>query len=71
MKMLFPALPGLLLIASGYSIAEQTLLPVAQNSRDVMLLPCVGDQPNDLRPVSVNSDKSDELGVPYYNDQHL
>lgn len=41
--MLFPALPGLLLIASGYGIAEQTLLPVAQNSRDVMLLPCVGD----------------------------
>lgn len=37
--MLFPALPGLLLIASGYGIAEQTLLPVAQNSRDVMLLP--------------------------------
>ncbi|MFG6023519.1 multiple antibiotic resistance regulatory protein MarB, partial [Salmonella enterica subsp. enterica serovar Montevideo] len=26
---------------------------------------------NDLHPVSVNSDKSDELGVPYYNDQHL
>lgn len=24
--MLFPALPGLLLIASGYGIAEQTLL---------------------------------------------
>ncbi|EAS0131285.1 multiple antibiotic resistance protein MarB [Salmonella enterica] len=65
MKMLFPALPGLLLIASGYGIAEQTLLPVAQNSRDVML------PPNDLHPVSVNSDKSDELGVPYYNDQHL
>lgn len=63
--MLFPALPGLLLIASGYGIAEQTLLPVAQNSRDVML------PPNDLHPVSVNSDKSDELGVPYYNDQHL
>ncbi|RJH99149.1 multiple antibiotic resistance protein MarB [Salmonella enterica subsp. enterica serovar Lubbock] len=63
MKMLFPALPGLLLIASGYGIAEQTLLPVAQNSRDV--------PPNDLHPVSVNSDKSDELGVPYYNDQHL
>lgn len=54
--MLFPALPGLLLIASGYGIAEQTLLPVAQNSRDVMLLPCVGDPPNDLHPVSVNSD---------------
>ncbi|EEB3763518.1 multiple antibiotic resistance protein MarB [Salmonella enterica] len=71
MKMLFPALPGLLLIASGYGIAEQTLLPVAQNSRDVMLLPCVGDPPNDLHLVSVNSDKSDELGVPYYNDQHL
>ncbi|EJP2388504.1 MDR efflux pump AcrAB transcriptional activator MarA [Salmonella enterica] len=28
-------------------------------------------QTNDLHPVSVNSDKSDELGVPYYNDQHL
>lgn len=26
--MLFPALPGLLLIASGYGIAEQTLLGV-------------------------------------------
>lgn len=62
--MLFPALPGLLLIASGYGIAEQTLLPVAQNSRDVMLLPCVGDPPNDLHPVSVNSDKSDELACP-------
>lgn len=61
--MLFPALPGLLLIASGYSIAEQTLLPTAQNSRDVMLLPSVGDPPNDLHPVSVNSDKSDEFGL--------
>ncbi|AXD31164.1 multiple antibiotic resistance protein MarB [Salmonella enterica] len=70
MKMLFPALPGLLLIASGYGIAEQTLLPTAQNSHDVMLLPSVGDPPNDLHPVSVNSDKSDELGVSYYNDQH-
>ncbi len=48
-------LPGLLLIASGYGIAEQTLLPVAQNSRDVMLLPCVGDPPNDLPYVSVRT----------------
>lgn len=48
MKMLFAALPGLLLIASGYGIAEQTRLPVAQNSRDVMLLPSVGDPPTDL-----------------------
>ncbi|HCM1917458.1 TPA: multiple antibiotic resistance protein MarB [Salmonella enterica subsp. salamae serovar 28:r:e,n,z15] len=71
MKMLFPALPGLLLIASGYGIAEQTRLPVAQNRRDVMLLPSVGDPPNDLPLMSVKSDKSDELGVPYYNDQHL
>ncbi|EIB7679112.1 multiple antibiotic resistance protein MarB [Salmonella enterica] len=71
MKILFPVLPGLLLIASGYGIAEQTLLPVAQNSCDMMLLPSVGVPPNDLHPVSVNSDKSDELGVPYYNDQRL
>lgn len=48
--MLFAALPGLLLIASGYGIAEQTRLPVAQNSRDVMLLPSVGDPPTDLPP---------------------
>ncbi|EGD1493696.1 multiple antibiotic resistance regulatory protein MarB [Salmonella enterica] len=46
MKILFPVLPGLLLIASGYGIAEQTLLPVAQNSCDVMLLPSVGVPPN-------------------------
>ncbi len=44
MKMLFPALPGIkLLIASGYGIAEQTLLPVAQiAARCDVLLPCVG-----------------------------
>lgn len=72
MKMLLPALPGLLLIASGYGIAEQTLLPAAQNSHDVMLQPSVDDRsPNDLSPVSASSDKSDELGVPYYNSQRV
>ncbi|AID24842.1 multiple antibiotic resistance protein MarB [Salmonella bongori] len=72
MKMLFPALPGLLLIASGYGIAEQTLLPATQNSRNVMLQPSVDDRPsNDLSPVNASSDKSDELGVPYYNEHHL
>ncbi len=50
MKMLLPALPGSVTYRLRYGIAEQTLLPVAQNSRDVMLLPRVGDPPNDLSP---------------------
>ncbi|EJJ4226510.1 multiple antibiotic resistance protein MarB [Salmonella enterica] len=72
MKMLFSALPGLLLTVSGYSIAEYSSLPPVQHSRNVMLLPSVDEwSPNDLSPVSASSDKSDELGVPYYNDQSL
>ncbi|QUJ02620.1 hypothetical protein KCP75_07770 [Salmonella enterica subsp. enterica] len=50
MKMLFPALPGLLLIASGIWHCRTTLLPVApENSRDVMLLWAIHCFKNDLR----------------------
>ncbi|MDU1085676.1 MAG: multiple antibiotic resistance regulatory protein MarB, partial [Leclercia adecarboxylata] len=39
-------------------------------SRDTMILPTAnGQSPHDFNHMGAGSDKSDELGVPYYN-QH-
>lgn len=67
MKLLSYAMLALLLVASGQSMAEQTQ-PTTQNNRDAMIMPPAHDQsPFDFNHMGAGSDKSDELGVPYYN----
>ncbi|HCJ6372638.1 multiple antibiotic resistance protein MarB [Citrobacter sp. RHBSTW-00671] len=68
MKLLSYAMLALLLVVSGQSMAEQTPQPTTQNNRDAMILPPAHDQsPFDFNHMGAGSDKSDELGVPYYN----
>ena len=39
-----------------------------QNNRDTMIMPSTQNQsPRDFNHMGAGSDKSDELGVPYYN----
>ncbi|EMF0716407.1 multiple antibiotic resistance protein MarB [Citrobacter sp. Marseille-Q6884] len=72
MKLLSSAMLALLLIVSGQSMAEQTTQPTRQNSRDAMMMPPAQEQsPFDFNHMGAGSDKSDELGVPYYNMRSL
>lgn len=72
MKLLSSAMLALLLIVSGQSMAEQTTQPTQQNSRDAMMMPPAQEQsPFDFNHMGAGSDKSDELGVPYYNMRSL
>ncbi|STV60100.1 multiple antibiotic resistance protein MarB [Klebsiella michiganensis] len=44
----------------------------AHNNRDAMIIPSEhNDSPFDFNHMASGSDKSDELGVPYYNQQSL
>jgi len=71
MKLLSYAMLALLFVVSGQSMAEQTAQPATQNSRDAMIMPPAHDQsPFDFNHMGAGSDKSDELGVPYYNPRH-
>lgn len=71
MKLLSSAMLALLLAVSGQSVAEQSARPVTSDNRDAIVIPTAQAQsPFDLTPMSAGSDKSDELGVPYYN-RHL
>lgn len=68
MKFLSSAMLALLLVVSGQSVAEQTAQPTTQTTRDVMIMPTAHEQsPFDFNHMGAGSDKSDELGVPYYN----
>jgi len=68
MKLFISAALTLLVLASGQSFAEQTPRAVQQSNRDAMILPTAHDQsPYDFNHMGAGSDKSDELGVPYYN----
>ena len=68
MKLFASAVFTALVLVSGQSFAEQTPGVSPQNSRDTMILPTAnGQSPHDLNHMSAGSDKSDELGVPYYN----
>ena len=52
--------------------AEQTTTPVRQNQRDTMILPFEhNDSPFDFNHMAAGNDKSDELGVPYYQQHDL
>ncbi len=68
MKRITCAAITLMVLFSGQSYAEQFAHPAQQNNRDVMVMPTAHDQsPFDFNHMGAGSDKSDELGVPYYN----
>lgn len=72
MKLLSSAMLALLLVVSGQSMAEQTAQPTLQNNRDAMIMPPAQEQsPFDFNHMGAGSNKSDELGVPYYNMRSL
>lgn len=73
MKLLSYAMLAMMFAFSGQSMAEQTVQPAAaQNNRDAMIMPSAHDQsPFDFNHMGAGSDKSDELGVPYYNLRNL
>ena len=58
-----------LTMAASVSYAEQ--LPAQNNAHQTMLMPSASNQsPFDFNHMAAGSDKSDELGVPYYNDKN-
>ncbi|MBM3070273.1 multiple antibiotic resistance protein MarB [Enterobacter sp. RHBSTW-00994] len=72
MKVIASAALTLLVLVSGQTFAEQTPRVAQQNNRDAMILPSAHDQsPFDFNHMGAGSDKSDELGVPYYNQHDL
>ena len=72
MKLFAAAAIVLLSLASSFSFAEQTTTPVRQTQRDTMILPSDhNDSPFDFNHMAAGNDKSDELGVPYYQQHDL
>jgi multiple antibiotic resistance protein MarB len=71
MKLFAAAAIVLLSLASSFSFAEQTTTPVRQNQRDMIIPPEHNDSPFDFNHMAAGNDKSDELGVPYYQQHDL
>jgi multiple antibiotic resistance protein MarB len=68
MKLFASAALTLLVLVSGQSFAEQSTHPANHASRDTMIMPSAQDRsPFDFTHMDAGSDKSDELGVAYYN----
>ena len=68
MKLFASAALTLLVLVSGQSFAEQSTIPASHGAQDIMLMPSAQDKsPFDFNHMGSGSDKSDELGVPYYN----
>lgn len=68
MKLFASAALTLLVLVSGQSFAEQSTTPANHGNRDTMVMPTAQDRsPFDFNHMGTGSDKSDELGVPYYN----
>ena len=58
----------LMMLVSGQSYAEQVSHPAQEKSGAAMILPAAHESsPYDFNHMGAGSDKSDELGVPYYN----
>lgn len=69
MKLFASAAFALLALVASSSYAEQ--LPVHKNAHDSVLTQSANNQsPFDFNHMGAGSDKSDELGVPYYNDNN-
>ncbi|QMI05155.1 multiple antibiotic resistance protein MarB [Citrobacter sp. RHB25-C09] len=72
MKLLSSTMLALLLVISGQSVAEQNRQPFSESNRDAMIIRTAQEQsPHDFNHMGAGSDKSDELGVPYYNGHRL
>ena len=70
MKPLLSAIAAALILFSAQGVAEQPTQPVVTSCGNVVVAPPSQEQPPfDLNHMGTGSDKSDELGVPYYN-QH-
>ena len=68
MKLFASAALTLLVLVSGQSFAEQSTTPAGHGAHDTMIMPSAQDRsPFDFNHMGAGSDKSDELGVPYYN----
>ncbi|KJF76234.1 hypothetical protein UA44_22875 [Klebsiella aerogenes] len=68
MKLFATAAIVLMALAAGQSYAEQTTTPVRHNNRDAMIiLRNITTRRFDFNHMAAGNDKSDELGVPYYN----
>ena len=68
MKRIACAAAALMVLLSGQSYAEQFNQPAQQESRAVMIIPTTQQtSPYDFNHMGVGSDKSDALGVAYYN----
>ncbi|HHW0679788.1 TPA: multiple antibiotic resistance protein MarB [Escherichia coli] len=70
MKPLLSAIAAALILFSVQGVAEQPTQPVVTSCGNVVVAPPSQEQPPfDLNHMGTGSDKSDALGVPYYN-QH-
>lgn len=70
MKPLSSAIAAALILFSAQGVAEQTTQPVVTSCANVVVVPPSQEHPPfDLNHMGTGSDKSDALGVPYYN-QH-
>ena len=70
MKPLLSAIAAAFILFSTQGIAEQTTQQVVTSCANVVVGPPSQEQPPfDLNHMGTGSDKSDSLGVPYYN-QH-
>ncbi|WP_342320749.1 multiple antibiotic resistance protein MarB [Kosakonia sp. BYX6] len=68
MKRIACAAVTLMVLLSGQSYAEQVNHPAKQTTRDAVIIPTAQQtSPFDFNHMGVGSDKSDVLGVPYYN----
>lgn len=68
MKRIACAAIALMVLLTGQSYAEQFAHPAKQNTRDAMIVPTANDpSPFNFNHMATGNDKSDELGVPYYN----
>jgi hypothetical protein len=68
MKLFASAALTLLVLVSGQSFAEQSPAAKGNAGHDTMIMPTAQDRsPFDFNHMGSGSDKSDELGVPYYN----
>lgn len=72
MKLLVSATFALAMLTAGQSFAEQPRHPAEDSPRTTLIIPSAYDQsPFDFNHMGTGSDKSDALGVPYYNRHSL
>lgn len=72
MKLFVSVALTLLALVSGQSFAEQSTVPAEHAAHDAVSMRAAHEKsPFDFNHRGAGSDKSDELGVPYYNQHNL